>query len=105
MSDRPEPIDYYQVLVQLEMELAAVNLRAANLRAAIAGVVRLIECDEEEARGGPVTVKEAGRRGGRKGGEARAAKLSPARRSEIAQKAAAARWGSPEPPTPDKAQL
>jgi hypothetical protein len=33
-----------------------------------------------------------GRRGGKKGGKARAAKLSPERRKEIAKKAAAARW-------------
>lgn len=33
-----------------------------------------------------------GRRGGLKGGKARAAKLSPEERSEIARKAAAARW-------------
>jgi len=33
-----------------------------------------------------------GRRGGLKGGRARADALSPARRREIAQKAAAARW-------------
>ena len=35
-----------------------------------------------------------GRMGGRKGGPARAARLSKAQRSEIARKAAAARWGS-----------
>ena len=34
-----------------------------------------------------------GRKGGLKGGKARAAKLSPKRRSEIAKKAAKARWG------------
>lgn len=34
-----------------------------------------------------------GRKGGLKGGKARAAKLSPQKRREIAQKAAAARWG------------
>jgi hypothetical protein len=34
-----------------------------------------------------------GRRGGLKGGRARAEKLSPERRKEIAQAAAAARWG------------
>jgi hypothetical protein len=34
-----------------------------------------------------------GRRGGLKGGPARAAKLSPRKRREIAKKAAAARWG------------
>jgi hypothetical protein len=33
-----------------------------------------------------------GRLGGAKGGKARAAKLTPERRSEIAKKAAAARW-------------
>ena len=33
-----------------------------------------------------------GRRGGRKGGPARARKLSPERRREIARKAAEARW-------------
>jgi len=33
-----------------------------------------------------------GRRGGLKGGKARAAKLSPEQRSEIAKKAAAKRW-------------
>lgn len=35
-----------------------------------------------------------GRRGGLKGGKARAAKLSPEQRSEIARKAAAVRWAS-----------
>ncbi len=34
-----------------------------------------------------------GRTGGLKGGKARAASLSPKKRSEIAKKAAAARWG------------
>ena len=35
---------------------------------------------------------ELGRLGGKKGGAARAAKLTPERRREIARKAAAARW-------------
>lgn len=39
----------------------------------------------------PLAV-ELGRRGGKKGGAARAAKLTPEQRSEIAKKAAAARW-------------
>jgi hypothetical protein len=34
-----------------------------------------------------------GRRGGLKGGKARAAKMTPQRRAEIARKAAKARWG------------
>jgi hypothetical protein len=46
----------------------------------------------------PPHVKNAaavalGRLGGVKGGKARAAKLSPKRRKEIAKKAARARWG------------
>jgi hypothetical protein len=36
----------------------------------------------------------SGRKGGTKGGNARAEKLSPAERSEIARKAAQARWRS-----------
>ncbi len=36
---------------------------------------------------------ELGRRGGLKGGKARAAKLTPEQRSEAARKAARARWG------------
>jgi hypothetical protein len=35
-----------------------------------------------------------GRRGGLKGGKARAASLTPEQRSEIAKKAAAKRWGT-----------
>lgn len=37
-----------------------------------------------------------GRLGGLKGGKARADKLSPKKRSEIAKKAAEARWNKPE---------
>ncbi len=36
-----------------------------------------------------------GKLGGKKGGKARAAKLSPAQRKAIAKKAAAARWNCP----------
>jgi hypothetical protein len=36
---------------------------------------------------------EYGRLGGKKGGKARAAKLSPAKRKSIAKKAARTRWG------------
>ena len=38
-------------------------------------------------------AQESGRRGGLKGGTARAATLTPEQRSEIAKKAAAKRWG------------
>ena len=42
----------------------------------------------------PLAV-ELGRRGGLKGGKARAAKLTPERRTEIARKAAQKRWERP----------
>ncbi len=43
-----------------------------------------------------------GSQGGLKGGPARAKKLSPERRSEIARKAARKRWGHPDEPEPRK---
>ena len=53
-------------------------------------VIRETEGTEKD----PIAVM-LGRRGGLKGGRARAAKLSPERRQEIAKKAAAARWKQP----------
>jgi hypothetical protein len=44
------------------------------------------------AAGQTSTARDLGRRGGLKGGKARAAKLSKARRRQIAQDAARARW-------------
>lgn len=41
-------------------------------------------------------MSELGRKGGEKGGPARAATLTPEERSEIAKKAAEARWGKGE---------
>lgn len=49
------------------------------------------EATAEESKKDPIAV-ELGRRGGKKGGRARAEKLSPERRVEIALKAARARW-------------
>lgn len=46
---------------------------------------------EEDLSKDPAAV-ELGRRGGLKGGPARARKLSPERRADIARKAAKARW-------------
>lgn len=48
---------------------------------------------EEEPKKNPAAV-ELGRLGGKKGGKARAASLTPKQRSEIAKKAAAARWAT-----------
>ena len=50
---------------------------------------------EEERKKNPAAV-ELGRLGGLKGGKARAQKLSAKKRSEIAKKAAQARWKKPE---------
>ena len=48
--------------------------------------------ESTEPREKPTSAQVNGRNGGHKGGPARAAKLTPERRSEIARKAAQARW-------------
>jgi hypothetical protein len=55
-----------------------------------AAIVNEATRDPDEGKD-PLAV-ELGRRGGLKGGKARAEKLTPEQRSEIAKKAAAARW-------------
>jgi hypothetical protein len=50
------------------------------------------EATEPAEREEPSTAQTNGRNGGLKGGKARAEKLSPEKRSEIARKAAAVRW-------------
>jgi hypothetical protein len=45
-----------------------------------------------------VAAKALGRRGGLKGGKARASKLTPEERTAIAKKAAAARWAKKQSP-------
>lgn len=50
------------------------------------------------ARKNPAAVA-LGRLGGKKGGRARAAKLTSEQRSEIARRAAVARWGRRDKPT------
>jgi hypothetical protein len=57
-------------------------------------VMKIATGEIEEPVTLPDPAKEYMRRGGLKGGKARAAKLSKKRRSEIAKKAAKARWGS-----------
>jgi len=52
---------------------------------------RVVQEATGQLRGG-FDAKEMGRKGGLKGGRARAEKLSSERRKEIAKKAAAARW-------------
>jgi hypothetical protein len=56
---------------------------------------RIVEQATDETPKEPESPQaEAGRQGGQKGGKARASKLTPQRRSEIARKAARARWRS-----------
>jgi len=64
-----------------------LNLLAAELTAAAT------EGEKDPDEGKNPAAVALGRLGGKKGGKARAKSLSPERRSEIAKKAAAARWG------------
>lgn len=52
------------------------------------------EAQEAEVPEKDAAAVELGRRGGLKGGKARAAKMTPKQRSAAARKAAEARWGS-----------
>ena len=68
--------------------------RDPNQRAKL--IVDMILGEAEELPAPPVKDPERvqrGKKGGSKGGKLRAQRLSPERRREIAQKAAAARWG------------
>jgi hypothetical protein len=64
-----------------------------QLAASIVGEATSEDKDEPVEDGKDPAAVSLGRRGGLKGGKARAAKLTPEQRSEIARKAAAARWG------------
>ena len=56
-----------------------------------------LEVEQTDGSGKNPAAVALGRLGGKKGGPARAAKLSKKRRSEIAKKAAAARWKKKRP--------
>jgi hypothetical protein len=66
------------------------NARAFQSVAILTGTAEVSPAEPED----PLKAAAAalGRRGGLKGGKARAEKLTPEQRSEIARKAAAARW-------------
>jgi hypothetical protein len=68
--------------------------RPADVIGAAVMVARIAtgEVVEKPSDKDPAAVS-LGRRGGLKGGKARAAKMSPEKRVEIAQKAATTRWG------------
>ncbi len=71
-------------------ELPALSWLDPVKAKALAGIARLAEAVESNGKD-PAAV-ELGRRGGVKGGKARAEKLTPEQRSEIARKGAQARW-------------
>ena len=74
--------------------------RPTDLNALAASIVRdATDEDKSEAvdDGKDPAAVALGRRGGLKGGKARAAKLTPEQRSEIARKAATARWSTNRP--------
>lgn len=70
--------------------------RDPNQRAKATLDLMLGDATPEPVREKDQAAVESGRRGGLIGGKARAEKLSPERRSEIARKAAAKRWGQPK---------
>jgi hypothetical protein len=85
--------------------LGAVTMRAMpkrsskprDLNSLAAAIVAHSTSDEPEVdpdEGKNPAAVALGRLGGQKGGKARAAKLTPEQRSEIAKKAAQARWRS-----------
>jgi hypothetical protein len=59
-------------------------------------VMRIATGEEVEILDTDDGKDQAARELGRKGGAARAAKMTPARRAEIAKKAARKRWGQPD---------
>lgn len=64
-----------------------------QLAKSIIGIATGQELRESEKEGrAPMTPAERGHLGGKKGGKARAKKLSASKRNSIAKKAAAARW-------------
>jgi hypothetical protein len=62
--------------------------------AKLIGDIATGQVEDREDDGTDAGMSELGRQGGLKGGKARAEKLTPERRSEIARKAASTRWRS-----------
>jgi len=75
--------------------------RPVDLNSLAASIVRDAtdeDKDEPADDGKDPAAVALGRKGGLKGGKARAAKLSPDERTRIARKAAQARWGAEQEP-------
>ena len=78
--------------------MAKWSSKPTDLNKRAAAIVAHSRSDPEDEGDDPYKGKnphavELGRLGGKKGGKARAAKLTAEERSEIARKAARARWG------------
>jgi hypothetical protein len=71
--------------------MAKRSRKPRDLNSMAAAIVA--QATDEDDQGDDPYV-ELGRRGGQRGGKARAEKLTPEQRSEIAKKAAAARWSA-----------
>lgn len=67
--------------------------RPADVIGAAVMVAKIATGEIEERQQGPDQAKALARKGGLKGGKARAAALTPQRRREIARAAAKGRWG------------
>lgn len=72
-----------------------VNQLAASIVDAVTDDEPTMPAPDDDAPAKNPAAVELGRLGGKKGGKARAEKLTPERRREIAKKAAEARWGRP----------
>ena len=72
------------------------NKTPKDLNELAAHIVDATVSEDDKPQKNPAAVA-LGRLGGLKGGKARAAKLSPERRKEIAQKAAKTRWDKYNP--------
>jgi general stress protein YciG len=81
-STRKPKEDFSQAAFRIVQELTSEKPKAeATLSSAL-----------EDADVRKEIMREMGKRGGQKGGRARAAVMTPEKRSEIAKKAASARW-------------
>jgi hypothetical protein len=72
-------------------ELPSLSWLDPDKTKALAGIQRLVQ---NVVDGKDPAAVALGRKGGLKGGKARAAKLTPEQRSEIAKRAAATRWNA-----------
>ena len=83
---------YTRIMPDRTRKRQDINQRAADIVAKAADVPPVPEPNEPPEKNPAAVI--LGRLGGKKGGKARAAKLTAQQRSDIARKAAQARWSS-----------